>query len=227
MNKRKIMELRILVVDDEKSVLNMVLDALSELECSLSGAETVEKAIELMDEHEFDLIITDKNMPDPEGDSAEGGMSILRLVKKRSPKIEVIMITGYASIETAVEALRLGAFDYLSKPFEIVDLINKVQRLIEFHGFINPRNIIDTYKSFREEILSLVQIRDDEKLKLLADNIDYFLRTQRSLERALLEQRETLASIAGFAEQLKELRLSDTLANALIGRICKAAAQRL
>lgn len=221
------MELRILVVDDEKSVLNMVLDALSELECSLSGAETVEKAIELMDEHEFDLIITDKNMPDPEGDSAEGGMSILRLVKKRSPKIEVIMITGYASIETAVEALRLGAFDYLSKPFEIVDLINKVQRLIEFHGFINPRNIIDTYKSFREEILSLVQIRDDEKLKLLADNIDYFLRTQRSLERALLEQRETLASIAGFAEQLKELRLSDTLANALIGRICKAAAQRL
>ncbi len=101
----------ILIVDDEEVMCDSCKQVLSrdghEVETTLSGEEALGK----MEKKSYDVVITDMMMP------VMGGMQLLETVKKRWPEISVIMITGYATIRTAVQAIKLGAFDYIPKPF--------------------------------------------------------------------------------------------------------------
>ena len=132
------MDFKILVVDDDDSIRDVIVASLDQLPCEISTANSVLTAIEAIENKEFDLVITDKNMPHQDNEK-EGGMAILKHIKENSPSTEMMVMTGFATVESAIEALKLGAFDYLLKPFSVEYLIEKVKRLIEYRAFINPQ----------------------------------------------------------------------------------------
>ncbi len=116
---------RILVVDDEESMRQLLEIALGKEGYRLTLAESGGKAIEMFDKSSYDLVISDIKMPDM------GGVEVLRHVKETDPTVPVIMVTAYASAETAVEALRLGAYDYLTKPFKLEELKANIRNALE------------------------------------------------------------------------------------------------
>jgi two-component system response regulator PilR (NtrC family) len=116
---------RILVVDDEASMRQLLEIALGKDGHRITVAESGKTAMGLVDQSAFDLVISDIKMPDM------SGVEVLRYVKQTDPTIPVIMITAFASAETAVEALRLGAYDYLTKPFKIDELKANINNALE------------------------------------------------------------------------------------------------
>ena len=114
--------LHILVVDDEQVVLDSVTKHLKKENYTVHTALSVSDALTLMEAHEMDIVLTDLMMPDIDG------LEFMRLVKEKSPAIPVIMITGYATINTALQATQLGAFDYIAKPFTRKELQGVLHR---------------------------------------------------------------------------------------------------
>jgi len=114
---------KILIVDDEQTVCNSVKKILSRKGYAVDDSLNVEDAINKIDKSSYDLVITDLMMP------KTSGMELLEIVKENYPELDVIMITGYASIDSAVQATKLGAADYLPKPFtpdELAEVTEKV-----------------------------------------------------------------------------------------------------
>lgn len=121
--KKNNINIKILVVDDKESMRNLLSTAFEELGYKVKTASYGEEAIELISKDYFDIILTDLNMP------GKTGMDVLKFAKSTSPETEVIIITAYGTIEKAVEAMRLGAHDFITKPFQLAVLKNKVQKL--------------------------------------------------------------------------------------------------
>lgn len=121
--KKNNINIKILVVDDKESMRNLLSTAFEELGYKVKTASYGEEAIELISKDYFDIILTDLNMP------GKTGMDVLKFAKSTSPETEVIIITAYGTIERAVEAMRLGAHDFITKPFQLAVLKNKVQKL--------------------------------------------------------------------------------------------------
>ena len=109
---------KILVVDDEEVVRMSYLRALSGSSCEVESVKNGSDALQLMGEHAFDVILLDQRMPGMDG------MLVLKAIKEKWPESEVIMITGYPAVESAKEAVTLGAYDYLAKPIGPDDVIN-------------------------------------------------------------------------------------------------------
>ena len=114
------MKARILIVDDEKEFVESLAERLSmrdyDVTTSFSGAEAAEK----VKGYNFDVVILDVAMPGMDG------VATLREIKKLKPLTEVLMLTGNATVETAVEGMKLGALDYVLKPCDIEDLASKI-----------------------------------------------------------------------------------------------------
>jgi DNA-binding NtrC family response regulator len=119
---------KILVVDDEEVVLESCDRALTSQGYKVARAQNVDNALEKMEKEFFDIVIVDLVMP------KKGGMELLKIIKQTHPQIQVIMITGYSSIDTAVESIKLGAYDYLSKPFSPSELALTVKNALEERG---------------------------------------------------------------------------------------------
>ena len=116
---------RILVVDDEESMRQLLEIALGKDGHRITLADSGKAATKLIDQNSFDLVISDIKMPDM------SGVDVLRHVKETEPGTPVIMVTAYASAETAVEGLRLGAYDYLTKPFKVDELKANIRNALE------------------------------------------------------------------------------------------------
>jgi two-component system response regulator PilR (NtrC family) len=116
---------RILVVDDERSMRELLAIVLKREGHQVLLAENGRRAIELLEKETVELLISDVKMPDV------SGVQVLAAAQRVNPDIIGIMITAYASTDTAVEALRLGAYDYLSKPFNVDELKLKVRKALE------------------------------------------------------------------------------------------------
>src|SRR6266436_5269550 len=116
---------RILVVDDERSMRELLAIVLRREGYEVLLAENGRAAIDTLEREQVDLLISDIKMPDL------SGVEVLRAAKRIDQDILGIMITAFASTETAVEAMRLGACDYLSKPFDVDELKIKVREKIE------------------------------------------------------------------------------------------------
>jgi DNA-binding NtrC family response regulator len=115
---------RILVVDDEDA-LRMVLS--SELEgegYKVASASDGAEAIDILKKDEFDLILLDIKMPNVDG------FEVLKFVKETHPNTKVIMLTGFADLKNAIESKKLGAEDFVSKPYDLVDLLTTVERVL-------------------------------------------------------------------------------------------------
>ena len=113
MNKRA----NILIVDDEEVVRLSHLRSLAGTDCNAQVAGDGKEALRVMEQHPFDVILLDLRMPDLDG------MDVLKIIKKRWPDSEVVVITGYPTIDSAKESVRLGAFNYLTKPVGPDDVI--------------------------------------------------------------------------------------------------------
>ena len=119
------MKPKILIVDDEEKFLSYLSKRLEMREYNVDTSLSGEDALEKVRQHNFDVVILDVLMPGIDGIEA------LRKIKKAKPFIEVIMLTGHASVEAGVEGMRLGAYDYVMKPCEAEELISKINKAYE------------------------------------------------------------------------------------------------
>ena len=116
---------RILVVDDEKVALNNLVYILKKEGYDVAGTQSGPRALSLLDEEEFDLILTDLKMEKVDG------MQILKRSRELHPGTEVIMITGYATVDSAISAMKAGAYHYISKPFKLDEVRKVVKEALE------------------------------------------------------------------------------------------------
>ena len=107
----------ILIVDDETSFRSVVLDLLQDNGWVAAGAASGEEALSLLNKGRYDIVFSDLRMPGIDG------LTLLKEIKKKDPMIEVIMVTSHTSVSSAIEALRLGAYDYLIKPLEDIEQV--------------------------------------------------------------------------------------------------------
>ena len=138
---------RVLIIDDEKSICDLFDDVLSRddfrVTCANSGGDglaTLDEALASSEEDDFGLVFVDMKLPD------RPGITVLREIKRRQPDLPVVIMTGFASKETAVEAMRLGAYDYLAKPFNVADVSLIARRALE------RNRLIDDNRYLREEL---------------------------------------------------------------------------
>ena len=109
---------KILVVDDEEVVRRSHIRTLASIHCDVEVVRDGSEALQVMEQRPADVVLLDLRMPGMDG------MSVLRMIKQRWPETEVVIITGYPNIDTAKEAVRLGAYDYLAKPLGPDEVIN-------------------------------------------------------------------------------------------------------
>jgi DNA-binding NtrC family response regulator len=178
-----------LVIDDEQIVLDSVSALLTdegfEVDVSLDGRQGLDWAIE----RNYDVVLTDIRMPDI------GGMKVLRDVKRINPTLPVIMITGYASVESAVQAMKLGAAEYIEKPFEPEQLLDAVSRALGVSKEAEEQGLIH-----REEVgkvLDRAESDDDFFMKLLEHSVD-------ALDEYDLTKAEKLAIVTGDVLWIEE-----------------------
>jgi two-component system response regulator HydG len=114
----------VLIVDDEVAARDLCSDVSVQVGLRVRTACTTEQALEVLDQYPVDIVLTDLKVPQI------GGLDLLKQIKATYPQIAVMMLTQYGTIETAVEATRLGALDYITKPFHVEELRGKLERLM-------------------------------------------------------------------------------------------------
>lgn len=139
---------KVLVIDDEQIVLNSVKKILGhneyEVDTTLSGRQGLEWAVS----QNYDVVLTDVRMPDI------GGMLILRDIKKAKPSMPVIIITGYANVQSAMQAMNLGAAEYIEKPFTPDQLLKAVKTAVDQAAALQTDRLVPVHQ---EEILRVLE----------------------------------------------------------------------
>jgi two-component system response regulator HydG len=167
---------RILVVEDQQTLREAVVEVLVALGCSVEGVASAAEAKAAFDREPPGLVLTDLRLESP-----EGGLEVLRFVRGRSPRSEVLLMTAFATVEAAVEAMRAGAFDFLVKPFSMAQLTEKVRRVL---AVLEERDLL---------------AHEREQIELLRDEVDQIFDEGRIIGRSapmleLLRQVEKVAA---------------------------------
>src|SRR4030065_650487 len=121
----------ILVIDDDRIILDSLCEFLRVEGFKAVGAETFKGALAKLAEEDYCLVITDVNLPDG------NGLDLLHTIRRDAPQTVTIVITGYGTIESAVQAIKLGAYDYLTKPIVDDDLRLAVERAIKQQALVS------------------------------------------------------------------------------------------
>lgn len=116
----------ILVVDDEEDFVETLVNRLKKRTIDAVGVLSGEEALELLEKREFDVVILDIKMP-----GGMDGIETLKEIKKVQPLTEIILLTGHASVESSIEGMKFGAFDYVLKPIKLEDLFPKLAQAFE------------------------------------------------------------------------------------------------
>jgi DNA-binding response OmpR family regulator len=116
---------RVLIIDDEAGLRNTLARILQSAGCESRAAENGRQAFSWLEEETFDLVYLDIHMPEMDG------VQILKEIRQRQPKLPVILLTGYGTLQSAVEAIRLGAADYLLKPFDPEVLVARTRVILQ------------------------------------------------------------------------------------------------
>ena len=112
---------KVLLVDDEEKFLEMMAERMRARGMQVSTAASAAEAVRLAEEQSFDAIILDLKMPEMDG------IEVLKMLKKKSPDSQVILLTGHATVEKGIEAMKLGAMDFLEKPADLNALTEKIK----------------------------------------------------------------------------------------------------
>lgn len=115
-------KIRLLIVDDEVKFLDSIAQRLELRDFDVTKATDGRQALEIAGREKFDLVLLDLKMP------GLNGKQVLEILKREHKFLEVIILTGHGSLDSAVECTRLGAFDYLPKPYELDSLLEKMQK---------------------------------------------------------------------------------------------------
>ncbi|HEY5615801.1 MAG TPA: response regulator [Bacteroidota bacterium] len=115
---------RILVVDDEEALRTVLGSELEDEGYVVQMAGDGDEAIKILEKNAFDLILLDIKMPTVDG------FEVLKFIKQTHPLSKVIMLTGFADLKNAIESKKLGAEDFVSKPYDLVDLLTTVERVL-------------------------------------------------------------------------------------------------
>ena len=134
---------RILVVDDEPGMRSLLGRVLAKSGYSVNAFEKGADALESINSEDYDLAILDIEMP------SMNGIELLKKIKIKDPSLSVVMITAYGSLQSAVEAMRLGAYDYLSKPFEMEEIKHVVGKALERERLIRENR--ELHKELEEQ----------------------------------------------------------------------------
>ena len=116
---------RLLLVDDEIPFVENLLKLLTRRGYEVSTAHDGDSALRIVQEREFDVVILDQNMP------GKDGITVLRELKKKQPHLEVVILTGYGSVDMALKGFELGIYDYTSKPIQLSDLEAKIRQAFQ------------------------------------------------------------------------------------------------
>lgn len=151
---------KILIVDDEKIICRGCEKILSEAGFQVASTLSAKHALEMLKEEPFDIVITDLKMPEL------SGTELLKIIKCDYPEITVIVITGYSTVETAVEAMKLGAFDYLPKPFTSDQAVMVIQKAVE------RKNLLEEAARGKREVSKAQQIMESLPTGIIVVNRD-------------------------------------------------------
>jgi len=209
-------EIDILIVDDDKMLCEMLEDMLTqEATIRVVSVNSGLDAIEKIRGKNFDLILTDLMMP------GANGIEVLRIAKEIDEDVHVIIITGFASLETAMEAIRKGAYDYITKPFKLDEIKIVVQNACEKIRLLRENQTLidnlkqayqelDVFKKSREELSARIEKlskRMDESQGKIAENIiglqtlpiglpaSHYLRRRRTDKGYVLVELEKLGKL--------------------------------
>ncbi|WP_339061103.1 response regulator [Tepidibacillus marianensis] len=174
--------IQILVVDDEEDLLQLLVQRLKRKGYQVDGALSGEESLKMMKEKVYDVGIFDIKMPGMDG------IELLKEAKNRVADIEVIMLTGHGTVETAIEAMKSGAYDYLSKPYNLSELDVIIQKAIE------KKQLFEENRRLKEVLQSegsqFEIIGEHPKLKML---LEMTKRIAKSHVTALIEGKAALA----------------------------------
>jgi CheY-like chemotaxis protein len=161
--------LRILIAEDEKNIGDLLVELLSRDDREITIVHDGLDAVRRLKKRSYDLLITDLMMPELDG------MEVLHQAKRLYPQILVIIITGYASLETAIQAVREGAYDYLRKPFRLDELKISVDNACEkIHLMRENRRLLENLKKAQWEKKREKDVEMPEDNSLPALGADYF-----------------------------------------------------
>ncbi|MEW5910916.1 MAG: response regulator [Thermodesulfobacteriota bacterium] len=127
--------MRALIIDDEVDFLETVVKRLRKRQFEAEGVASGEEGLELLKRKPFDVIVLDIKMP-----RGMDGIEALKEIKKIRPEIQVILLTGHASVETSIEGMKYGAFDYLIKPVKFEELLIKMGAAFEQKKLLDTRS---------------------------------------------------------------------------------------
>jgi DNA-binding NtrC family response regulator len=115
---------RVLVVDDEEALRYLLSTELAAEGYEVETAGDGDEAIEAIKQKDYDVVLLDIKMPRVDG------FEVLKFIKQNKPEIKVIMLTAYADVKNAIEALKLGASDFVSKPYDLQDILTSINRAL-------------------------------------------------------------------------------------------------
>jgi DNA-binding NtrC family response regulator len=118
-------------VDDETDFVETLVKRLRKRKLDVRAASSGQQALDMLSESPSDVVVLDVKMPDMDG------IETLRRIKKIAPGVEVVMLTGHANVEVAMQGMELGAFDYLMKPIDIDDLLYKLQDAFKKKSYVD------------------------------------------------------------------------------------------
>ena len=133
-------QVRILVVEDEEIVRNLLYDTLSKMGYKVKTALDGQDAISQIEKEPFEMVITDLKMPGMDG------LELLQRIQKINPDICVLIITAYSTVESAVSAMKLGAYDYICKPFELEEMKVIIEKAVERQRLLQESRMVKHYK---------------------------------------------------------------------------------
>lgn len=113
---------KVLLVDDEKEFLEIMSQRMSAIGMEVTTASSAKQALSILEKKTFDAIVMDFQMPEMDG------MEALKAIKNKNPELQIILLTGYATVEKTVEAMKIGATDFLEKPADLESLSEKIKQ---------------------------------------------------------------------------------------------------
>ncbi len=186
--------MKILCIDDDVTFLTMYKKVLEKKllpDDEITTISVPEEAIKLIEDKTFDLVITDLMMPNMTG------IDVLKKIKEINPVIEVVVVTGQGSIDSAVEAMTLGARDYLTKPLNHGMLIEKVQNIREY---ISRANEVEEYRYAKETV-------ESSAIKTVADmeiKLDTYICLVRDIKKIIAGDRENDDKLFSIVDLIRE-----------------------
>jgi DNA-binding NtrC family response regulator len=166
-------QIKILIVDDEKAVADILKDCISDKDRSIDVCHDGLDGIDHIQKNLYDLIIVDLVMP------KVGGLDVLKYAKKANPNVLVIIITGYASVETAIMAVKEGAYDYIRKPCKLEEIRIAVDNAID--KIILFRENRELLKKIQDTYNELMLLKEEKKADKKISSINFFSSNMPSL----------------------------------------------